>query len=89
MKDLHNMLIYGYAEVNIGRVRNIAHTEAPQLYQQLVDLSRAPRKMKGSKTVRRKSYAMRGRVGRDDPFRDHKRSPQAGVSFPFFYPHEI
>ena len=40
MKDLRNVLIHGYAEVNIDRVWNIAHTKVPSLYHQLVDLSR-------------------------------------------------
>lgn len=38
MKDLRNVLIHGYAEVNIGRVWNIAHTKVPSLYHQLADL---------------------------------------------------
>lgn len=38
MKDLRNVLIHGYAEVNIGRVWNVA-PNVPQLYHQFADLA--------------------------------------------------
>lgn len=38
MKDFRNVLIYGYADVNLDRVWRIAHTQVPQLNRQLAAL---------------------------------------------------
>ncbi len=40
MKDLHNVLIHGYANVDLDEVWRIAHTDVPELYRQLVALQR-------------------------------------------------
>ena len=38
MKDLRNVLIHGYADVNLDRVWRIAHTHVPELHHQLAAL---------------------------------------------------
>jgi uncharacterized protein with HEPN domain len=38
MKDLRNVLIHGYADVNLDRVWQIAHTQIPQLCHQIAAL---------------------------------------------------
>jgi uncharacterized protein with HEPN domain len=40
MKDLRNVLIHGYANVDLDEVWRIAHTHVPELYRQLVALQR-------------------------------------------------
>ena len=38
MKDFRNVLIHGYADVNLDRVWRIAHAQVPQLVRQLAAL---------------------------------------------------
>ena len=40
MKDFRNLLIYGYAEINLDRVWRMAQTHIPQLSRQLATLAR-------------------------------------------------
>ena len=40
MKDLRNVLIHGYANVDLHEVWRIAHTHLPEIYRQLVVLPR-------------------------------------------------